>query len=168
MILIERDLIISEPGIAYGHEGSGPCSVKALSFPEDSAGHQYKTNLQLMDIQSHKTGGKAIAEVVSDDIIVHNTDDALDLLGNIYYQGFDCLILHRKNITTDFFDLKNKMAGDILQKFSNYRVRLAIVGDFSAFSSKSLKDFIYESNKGKHVNFVASVREVLEAFSTGS
>lgn len=121
-----------------------------------------------MNIQSHKTGGKTIAEVLSDGIIIHNTDDALDLLGNIYYQGFDCLILHRENITTDFFDLKNKMAGDILQKFSNYRMRLAIVGDFSAFTSKSLRDFIYESNKGKHVNFVVSVGEALEAFAAGS
>lgn len=121
-----------------------------------------------MNIQSHKTGGKAIAEVISDDIIVHNIEDALNLLGNVYYQGFDGLILHQKNITTEFFDLKNKMAGDILQKFSNYRMRLAIVGDFSAFASKSLKDFIYESNKGKHVNFVASVGEALVAFSAGS
>ena len=39
------------------------------------------------------------------------------------------------------------MAGEILQKFSNYRVRLAIVGDFTPYSSKSIKDFIYESNK---------------------
>ena len=121
-----------------------------------------------MNIQSYKTGGKAIAEIISDDIVIRNTDDALDLLGNIYYQGFDCLILHRENITTEFFDLKNKMAGDILQKFSNYRMRLAIVGDFSLFTSKCLKDFIYESNRGKHVNFVPSVREALEAFSAGS
>ncbi len=142
--------------------------VYKIKAPEDSAGHGHKTNLRSMNIQSHKAGGKAIAEVISDDTIVHNTDDALNLLGNIYYQGFDGLILHRKNITTDFFDLKNKMAGDILQKFSNYRMRLAIAGDFSAFTSKSLRDFIYESNKGKHVNFVASVTEALEVFSADS
>ncbi len=121
-----------------------------------------------MNLQSHKAGDKAVAEVISDTIIVHNTEDALDLLGNVYYQGFDCLVLHQKNITPDFFDLKNKMAGDILQKFSNYRMRLAIVGDFSTFTSKSLRDFIYESNRGKHIHFVASVREALEGFSDNS
>lgn len=114
-----------------------------------------------MTINSHKVNNIAIAELVSDAIIVQNMDDGLDLLGNVYYQGFDQLIIHEKNLTADFFELKNKMAGDILQKFSNYRVRLFIVGDFSKFTSKSLQDFIYESNKGKHVNFVASLDEAL-------
>jgi hypothetical protein len=55
------------------------------------------------------------------------------------------------------------MAGEILQKFTNYRMRLAIVGDFSIFSSKSLQDFIYESNKGKQINFSDSVGNALKA-----
>ncbi|MFC3199304.1 DUF4180 domain-containing protein [Parapedobacter deserti] len=118
-----------------------------------------------MNIQPHKIDGKEIAEITSDKIIIQHTDDALDLMGNIYYQGFESMILYEKNITADFFDLKNKMAGDILQKFSNYRIRLAIVGDFSNLSSKSLKEFIYESNKGKHVNFVASLNEALDSLT---
>ena len=52
------------------------------------------------------------------------------------------------------------MAGDILQKFSNYKMRLAIIGSFS-YESKSLKDFIYECNKGKLVNFVKTLSEAL-------
>ena len=116
-----------------------------------------------MHIQTHKISHTEIAEIISDQIIIQNAEDALDLLGNVYYQGFDRMIIHQKNITPDFFDLKNKMAGEILQKFSTYRVRLAIVGDFSEFTSKSLKDFMYESNKGKHVNFVASAEAALAA-----
>lgn len=119
-----------------------------------------------MNIQSHLINDSEIAEVISDKIIIQNTEDALDLLGNVYYQGFDKMIIHQENITADFFDLKNKMAGDILQKFSNYRVRLAIVGNFSKFESKSLKDFIYESNIGKQVNFVASLSEALSSLSS--
>jgi hypothetical protein len=42
---------------------------------------------------------------------------------------------------------------------------LAIVGDFSKYASKSLKDFIYESNKGKQINFVASQAEGLNVLS---
>lgn len=118
-----------------------------------------------MSIQSYKINGTEIAEIISDEVIIQNADDALDLLGNVYYQGFDKMIIHQKNLTPDFFDLKNKMAGEILQKFTNYRVRLAIVGDFSTFSSNSLTDFIYESNKGKHVNFLASVSEALNILS---
>ncbi|MBD1421280.1 DUF4180 domain-containing protein [Sphingobacterium chuzhouense] len=118
-----------------------------------------------MNIQTHKINNNEIAEIIADDIIIQNAEDALDLMGNVYYQGFDKTIIYQKNMTPDFFDLKNKMAGEILQKFSNYRVSLVIIGDFSNFKSKSLNDFIYESNKGKHVNFVASLDEALNALS---
>ena len=118
-----------------------------------------------MNIQPHKIGDTEIAEIISEKVIIENTEDALDLLGNTYYQGFDKMIIHQKNITAEFFDLKNKMAGDILQKFSNYRVRLAIIGELSNFTSKSLNDFIYESNKGKHVNFVASISDALKSLA---
>ncbi len=114
-----------------------------------------------MKIEVHKINNTEFAEVISEDIIIKSADDALDLMGNIYYQGFDKMIIHEKNLTADFFDLKNKMAGEILQKFSNYRIRLAIVGEFSNLASTSLNDFIYESNKGKQVNFVSSTEEAL-------
>ena len=119
-----------------------------------------------MKIEKHTIKDTDVAEVISDDIIIHKNEDGFDLLGNLYYQGFDKVIIHEKNITPDFFDLKNKMAGEILQKFSNYRVRLAIVGDFSKYAKKSLKEFIYESNKGKQVNFVSSVTEALNVLTT--
>ncbi len=57
------------------------------------------------------------------------------------------------------------MAGELLQKFSNYRVRLVIVGDFSGYTKKSIKDFIFESNNGKQINFLASTTEALERLS---
>jgi hypothetical protein len=58
------------------------------------------------------------------------------------------------------------MAGEILQKFSNYRVRLAVVGDFERHTSKSVRDFIHESNQGKQVNFLPTVVEALRNIST--
>lgn len=103
-----------------------------------------------------------MAEVLSDETLIQTAEDGLDLLGNVYYQGFDRMIVYSKNITPAFFDLKNGIAGEILQKFSNYRMRLAIVGDFSAYTSKNMTDFIFESNKGKQVNFLNSLEEALE------
>lgn len=106
-----------------------------------------------------------IVEVISDDIIIKIAQDGLDLLGDAYYQGYDKVILHMKNITPSFFDLKNGLAGEVLQKFSNYRVRLVILGDFSQFDSKSLNDFIRESNKGKLINFINSRDEAIRRLS---
>ncbi|WP_257657778.1 DUF4180 domain-containing protein [Parapedobacter lycopersici] len=115
-----------------------------------------------MNIVTHLLGNNKVAEVVTDEILLHHAADGLDLMGNLYYQGFDSIVIHQKNITPAFFDLQNGIAGELLQKFSNYRVRLAIVGDFDRFPSKSLRDFIYESNKGRIVNFVASTEAALE------
>jgi hypothetical protein len=106
-----------------------------------------------------------IIEIVAEDIVVNTVDDGTDLLGNAYYQGYEKLIIHKENITPDFFDLKTKLAGEILQKFSNYRVRLVILGDFSNIESKSLQDFIRESNKGKLVNFLSSIDEAVRRLS---
>ena len=122
-----------------------------------------KTNF--MQIKTHEINNTKIAEVVSDKIIIQSVQDGLDLLGNIYYQDFDKIIIYEENITPEFFDLKTKIAGEILQKFSNYRVRLAIVGDFTMYESKSIKDFIFESNKTQHINFTKNLTEALEKLS---
>ncbi|GEN71727.1 DUF4180 domain-containing protein [Chryseobacterium lathyri] len=115
-----------------------------------------------MEIIAHSVNEIKIAEIVSADIIIRSAQDGLDLLGNIYYQGFDKLIIYEENLTPEFFDLKTKIAGDILQKFSNYRMSLAIVGDFEKYQSKSIRDFIFESNKTKHINFSETLENALE------
>lgn len=113
-----------------------------------------------MEIKTHSINNIQTAEIKSDEVIISNLDNALELIGNIYYQGFDRLILHEKNITSKFFDLKTKLAGEILQKFIQYQLDLVIVGDFDKYQSKSLADFIYESNQGKKVNFVKSIEHM--------
>ena len=106
-----------------------------------------------------------IIEIIADGIIINNLEDGTDLLGNVYYQGYEKIIICKNNITPDFFDLKTKLAGEILQKFSNYRVRLVILGDFSKVESQSLQDFIRESNKGRLVNFLSSKDEAISRLS---
>jgi hypothetical protein len=118
-----------------------------------------------MEIETHIVNDKKIAEVVSDNIVITTAEDGLDLLGNLYYQDFDRIIIREKNITPDFFDLKTGLAGEILQKFSNYRVRLAIVCDFSNYQGKSIKDFIFESNRVGQINFVESVSTAISKLS---
>jgi hypothetical protein len=118
-----------------------------------------------MKIETHNIKDTKIAEVISEANVINKVEDGIDLLGNLYYQGFDRIIIYEKNITPEFFDLKTGIAGEILQKFSNYRVQLAIVGDFSKYNSKSLNNFIYESNKGRLINFVSTLTEALGVLS---
>ena len=118
-----------------------------------------------MQIIIHSHANTKIAELISDKVVIAKSEDILDIIGNAYYDGADSIILHEKNIISDFFDLKTKIACETLQKFSNYRMRLAIVGEFSKYSSQSLKEFIFESNKNKRINFVDSIAEAINILS---
>lgn len=111
---------------------------------------------------THEVGDAKIVEITSDKILINNLEEGLNLMAEYYYQGFDKIILHQKNITPLFFDLKTRLAGDLLQKFTQYNMRLAIVGDFSTYDSNSLQAFILESNKGRQVNFVARLEDALQ------
>lgn len=118
-----------------------------------------------MNIEVHQVENKKFAELRASCTVIHSTEEALNLMGDLYYQGYDGLILHEEQVTPAFFDLKTKMAGEILQKFSNYRFPLVLIGDFSKFPSQSLQDFIRESNKGRQVNFVPTFPEALQLLS---
>lgn len=95
--------------------------------------------------------------LISDKILIRSEQDALDLLGNSETQT---LIMHDYNFEKDFFDLSTKKLGDVLQKFTNYRVRVAIIGDFSKYPSAVLPNFITESNRFGEYIFVHSLDEV--------
>ncbi|WP_256002030.1 DUF4180 domain-containing protein [Pedobacter deserti] len=109
-----------------------------------------------MQIIAHNTDNINTAELVSSDILINNPEDTLQLIVDLYYQDYDRIVVSEKNIAPEFFDLKTGLAGEILQKFVNYKMRLVIVGDFEKYTSQSMKDFIFESNKGIQINFVKS------------
>ena len=112
----------------------------------------------------HYKNSKKIAELTDDNFTIMETQDILDLMADLSFQGCNRMILNENNLSRDFFDLKTKLAGEILQKISNYRFILAITGDFSKYTSKSLADFIRESNRGNQVWFVNDLQEALGKF----
>lgn len=104
--------------------------------------------------------GGNVVRVISDGPIITDAQSALDLIATVSYET-KCsrMIVEKYAISEDFFVLSSGVAGEILQKFVNYQMKLAVVGDYSKYTSKPLKDFIYESNKGKDVFFVATLDE---------
>jgi hypothetical protein len=103
--------------------------------------------------------GENIIELIPDDIEIKGAQDAVDLMAKCFVSGARKLIIHEKSIDPSFFDLKTRVAGEILQKFVNYNFKVAIIGDYSKYQSGVLKDFIYESNKQGEINFVSSPEE---------
>lgn len=95
-----------------------------------------------------------IAVVSSDELLITDVQSALDLIMTVKYEtGCTNIAVNKEAVTEDFFVLSTCLAGEILQKYINYGVRFAIYGDFTKYMSKALKDFMYESNKGKDFYF---------------
>ena len=118
-----------------------------------------------MTIELIEINGICLAEIISDKIVLNNTQDAVDLIGNCNYQGASGIIVRENHIIDSFFDLKTGVAGDMLQKFSTYSTKLAVVGEFAKFTSKSFIDFVRESNKLGRINFVSTVEEAIQCLT---
>lgn len=118
-----------------------------------------------MNIQLIEINHICLAEIISESVVLKTTQDAVEIIANCNYQGADAIILKLENVTEAFFDLKTRVAGDMLQKFSTYQSRLAIVGDFSGFTSISFNDFMRESNRLGRINFVSSREEAIECLT---
>ena len=100
-------------------------------------------------------GGVAVIE--SREAIIKDAASAIDLMMTVKYEtGCDKIALNKEALIPEFFILSKQIAGEVLEKFITYQMRLAIYGDFSKYTSKPLKDFIYESNRGKDILFVES------------
>lgn len=107
--------------------------------------------------------GITCAVVQSSEKVITDVQSSLDLLMTAKYEmGTNNIAIDKKLILEDFFILSTGLAGDILQKYVNYGGRIAIYGDFSHYTSKPLKDFIYESNRGKDVFFVKTEVEAID------
>lgn len=116
-----------------------------------------------MDIEHLKENGTDIALVSGSGKIIFDVQSALDLVMAVKYEtGASKIVIDKKAVAEDFFILSTGMAGEILQKFMNYHVKAAIWGDYSRYTSKPLKDFIYESNHGKDFFFVATKEEAVK------
>lgn len=90
----------------------------------------------------------------SSDLLIKDAQSALDFVMSVKYEtGCTNIAVNKDAVTEDFFILSTCLAGEIVQKFVNYGIRFAIYGDFSNYTSKPLKDFMYESNCGKDLFF---------------
>ncbi|WP_312636977.1 DUF4180 domain-containing protein [Oscillibacter sp.] len=116
-----------------------------------------------MKIESIQRNGVKIAVITGGEKMLTDVQSALDLLATVNYEaGADRIAIDKDAVADDFFVLSTGLAGGVLQKFVTYHTKLAIYGDYTGYTSKPLRDFIYESNKGNHIFFVSTKEEALE------
>lgn len=118
-----------------------------------------------MALRIFEANAEKIAEVVSEDITINDVRNALDLMSDADYNGARRIILYEHNLDPTFFDLSTGMAGEVLQKFAIYGVKLAIVGGFEKYESKSLRAFMIESNRSGLVFFAPDRETAIDSMT---
>ena len=88
--------------------------------------------------------------------------DVNDVLSAAWSADAAMIAIPVQRLDPVFFRLSTRVAGEMLQKFVNYQLRAAIVGDVSAWTTQSeaLRDFIYEANRGSSAWFVNDIDEL--------
>lgn len=107
-----------------------------------------------------------IAHVQNTLIMIDDVASALELMNTVNYET-SCkkIIIYKSNLSEDFFKLSTGLADEIFEKYTNYHVKLAVIGDFSIYPNKALQNFISESNKGKDFFFVPTLEDAIESLS---
>lgn len=93
--------------------------------------------------------------------VLRDEQSALDVIGETYGTGVDVVAVPVERLDPEFGRLSSGVAGAIVQKFVNYRLRLVVVGALGA-TSGPVDDWVREANRGRELWFVADLAELEE------
>lgn len=115
-----------------------------------------------MTDQILQLAGARILRFAEDGPPLAHERDVNDFISAAWEAKADWVAIPTARLGPDFLRLSTRVAGEVIQKFVNYHVGLAIMGDISAevAASGALRDFVYESNQGRNVWFVADAAEL--------
>ena len=92
------------------------------------------------------------------ELMIGDEQDAIDLIALCGEAGADRMILFADNFSQEFFDLKTRLAGAVFQKFSNYRVKCAIVISPSLDKGR-FHEMLIEVNRQHAFHFFSKLEE---------
>lgn len=99
--------------------------------------------------------GTAVMICTPEGIPLDTEGVATELIGEAISLRSEIVVIPAERMTDDFFELSTGVAGEITQKFANYRIRLAVIGDIEArlAANESLGSWVAEANRGTEVWF---------------
>ncbi|MEF2277645.1 DUF4180 domain-containing protein [Deinococcus sp. YIM 134068] len=90
-------------------------------------------------------------------VALRTLPDVLEVIGATY--GLDGLILTEADLSPEFFRLKSGLAGEAFQKFTNYRVRVALVLPDPSAHGERFAELAYEHRTHGWIRFVHTEEE---------
>ena len=115
-----------------------------------------------MPDRTYELHGVQVFECAAEGPPPRTGSDDVELISAACAHRAGLIVIPAERLGDDFFRLKTRIAGEVIQKMVTYRLRLAILGDITRQVSESsaLRDFVYECNRGTQVWFVANIAEL--------
>jgi len=103
-----------------------------------------------MNYQIREIDNKKYIELISTTEPLSTENDALDLIALCWEHEAHLIMIHYTALSEDFFKLKTKVAGNIIQKFINYGIKAATIMPQDTVQKGIFKEMALETNKGNH------------------
>jgi Domain of unknown function (DUF4180) len=101
--------------------------------------------------------GRRILIASDSGISIRSFKDIPDAIASCF--GTDGLILTEDDLAQEFFDLRSGLAGELFQKFINYKLRVAIVLPDPEAYGERISELAYEHKSHNTIRFVRSKDE---------
>ncbi len=119
-----------------------------------------------MDTRLIIINGASYLECIPTERWIQRETDALDLVAACIENGTDQLMLHAGCLSEDFYRLRTGLAGAVLQKFTDYHIRVAAVIPLELSSQGHFGEMVSEANRGNTFH-VFQIREAAERWLFG-
>jgi PadR family transcriptional regulator AphA len=147
--------MISENIIStYNNELNWVRETRQKFFENEVMEEKDKMNYQIREIENKK-----YIKLISSTEPLSTENDALDLISLCWEHDTTALMIHYAALSEDFFKLKTKVAGNIIQKFINYGIKAAAIIPQETIEKGRFKEMAMEMNTGNHFRLYESNEE---------
>lgn len=148
------DMISENIILTYTNELSWVRETRQKLIKNDVMEEKNKMNYQISELESKK-----YIELISITEPINSENNALDLVALCWEHETNALMIHHETLSEDFFKLKTKLAGNIIQKFTNYGVKAAVIIPQETIQQGKFKEMAIEANKGNHFRLYENKEE---------
>jgi PadR family transcriptional regulator, regulatory protein AphA len=147
--------MISENIIStYNNELNWVYETRKKLFENQGIEEKSKMNYQIREIENKK-----YIELISTTDPLSTENDALDLVALCAEHETILLMIHYAALSQDFFKLKTRVAGNMLQKFINYCIKTSAVIPQEVMEKGRFREMALETNKGNHFRMYENKEE---------
>jgi len=93
---------------------------------------------------------KPYIELITSDTPLSTEQDAVDLIALCKENDVELLLVHGEALAGEFFSLRTGVAGRMIQKFTNYHVKTAVIIPDPSLNRGRFKEMVGESNRSNH------------------